>query len=151
MLHKFFLPNSFKKPGAFMAPTGLLVWILTQQDVFDKVLLPNGQNSHVLKVVVLAVSFFSFLFGTYFVAFSKEKVEDEYIRNARLNSFQVAALFQLLLLVISFCSMFLFKLEPSGDGGLVIFLTCCILLFWLAYIVNFNLTLYRNKKALNAE
>jgi hypothetical protein len=45
--------------------------------------------------------------------------------------------------------MFLFNFEPSGDGGLSIFLLSSILIFWLMYMVMFNYTLITNKSKLD--
>jgi hypothetical protein len=144
MKAKFLLPNKFKKIGIFLMPTGLIIWALIQCGTFDALLL-NLAHGHLIKVLILSTSFFSFLFGFYFIIFSKEKVEDEFINVTRVNSFQVAALSQVAFFILSFIYMFVFKIEPSGDSGLVNFLLASIIIFWLVYILYFNLSLMGNK------
>jgi hypothetical protein len=45
--------------------------------------------------------------------------------------------------------MFLFNLEPNGDGGLSTFLLSSILIFWIMYMVIFHYTLITNKSKLD--
>jgi hypothetical protein len=145
---RFLLPNYFKKLGAGMMPGGFVLWCLTQQDLFDKLLVGAHQTITWAKVAVLVISWFSFLFGMYFVAFSKEKTEDEYINTMRLHSFQVAALAQLLFYIFSFIYMAVFNREPKNFEA---FLLGSVFLFWLVYIAYFHLTLIRNKRRASAE
>lgn len=141
MKTKYLLPNHYKSLGAIMMPVGLLTWCLTQIGIFNNILI-----FHWLTVTVLTISFFSFLSGMYFLVFSKEKQEDEYITSLRLQSFQLAAFIQLSFFLISFLIMFLFNTQPSHDAGLALFFMSSIFLFWLGYITYFNCTLSRNKK-----
>jgi hypothetical protein len=139
----YLLPNRFKKIGLFLLPIGLIIWISIQQGLF------KSELNHTNKVLTLTLSFFSFLFGLYFISFSKEPIEDEYINSLRLKSFQISSITQMIFFLISFIIMFLFKLEPNGDGGLSIYFLCYILLFWIMYIVIFNYTLITNKSKLD--
>ena len=139
----FLLPNRFKKIGYILFPFGLIIWISIQRGLFNTDLNPS------LKVITLTLSFFSFLFGLYFTTFSKEPIEDEYINSVRLKSFQISSITQMVFFLISFIIMFLFNIEPSGDGGLSIFLLSSILIFWLMYMVIFNYTLITNKSKLD--
>ncbi len=139
----YLLPNRFKKIGLFLLPIGLIIWISIQQGLF------KSELNHTNKVLTLTLSFFSFLFGLYFISFSKEPIEDEYINSLRLKSFQISSITQMIFFLISFIIMFLFKLEPNGDGGLSIYFLCSILLFWIMYIVIFNYTLITNKSKLD--
>lgn len=139
----FLLPNRFKKIGLILFPIGLLVWISTQQGLFNKEL------NHTMKVLTLTLSFFSFLFGLYFISFSKEPIEDEYIDRVRLKSFQISSITQMVFFLISFTTMFLFNIEPSGDGGLSIFFLSSIILFWIMYIMIFNYTLINTKSKID--
>ena len=102
-----------------------------------------------MKVVTLTLSFFSFLFGLYFITFSKEPIEDEYINSVRLKSFQISSISQMVFFLISFSQMFILNIEPNGDGGLSILLLISIILYWLMYLVIFNYTLTINKGKLN--
>ena len=139
----FLLPNRFKKIGYLLFPIGLIIWISIQQGLF------KTELNHTMKVITLTLSFFSFLFGLYFISFSKEPIEDEYINSVRLKSFQISSITQMVFFLISFIIMFLFNLEPNGDGGLSIFLLFSILIFWIMYMVIFNYTLITNKSKLD--
>ena len=138
---RILLPHRFKTIGTFIAPLGLAGWIVGQLGVFDPLL-----NSINLKYpgiqIILIISFFSFLLGLYFISFGKEKREDEYISQKRLESFQLAALFQLVFFIGSFLFMLISKTEPSGESQMMLFLVLAILLFWIFYIMRFNYLLH---------
>ena len=139
----FLLPNRFKKIGIILFPIGFIIWIITQRGLF------NTDLKHTTKVITLTLSFFSFLFGLYFISFSKEPIEDEYINSVRLKSFQISSITQMVFFLISFIIMFLFNLEPNGDAGLSILLLSSIILYWLMYMIIFNYTLITNKSKLD--
>ena len=146
---KYLLPHRFKKIGAIIAPIGFTLWICMQFGYVIKVLIflfgessaaQNNSTYHIMNVCVAILSFFSFLVGMYFVTFSKENVEDEMVQRTRLDSFQFAALAQIIFIIISFLFMLLFK-EP-GEGELMLFLITTIFLFWLCFIGRFNFILH---------
>lgn len=146
---KYLLPHQFKKIGAVIAPFGFAIWICMQFGFITKLLIfLFGESSatlsnspyHVVNVCVAILSFFSFLAGIYFVTFSKEKVEDEMVQRTRLDSFQFAALAQIIFIIICFLFMLIFK-EP-GEGGLMLFFIATIFLFWLCFIGRFNYILH---------
>ena len=146
---KYLLPHRFKKIGAIIAPIGFALWIFMQFGFVTKALtFFFGEGSatqsdspyHIVNVCVAVLSFFSFLAGIYFVTFSKEKVEDEMVHRTRLDSFQFAALAQIIFIIICFLFMLLFK-EP-GEGGLMLFFITTIFLFWLCFICRFNYILH---------
>jgi hypothetical protein len=143
MKPSFLLPNRFKRIGIILFPIGLIIWISIQQGLF------KAELNHTMKVIALSLSFFSFLFGLYFISFSKEPIEDEYINSVRLKSFQISSITQMVFFLISFTLMILFNFEPNGDGGLSIFLLSSILIFWIMYMVIFNYTLITNKSKLD--
>ena len=146
---KYLLSHRFKKIGAIIAPTGFAFWICMQFGFVTKLLIflfgedSSTQSSspyHIVNVCVAILSFFLFLCGIYFVSFSKEKVEDEMVQKTRLDSFQFAALAQIIFIIICFLFMLLFK-EP-GEGGLMLFFISTIFLFWLCFIGRFNYILH---------
>jgi hypothetical protein len=139
----FLLPNRFKKIGYLLFPIGLIIWISIQQGLF------KTELNHTIKVITLTLSFFSFLFGLYFISFSKEPIEDEYINSVRLKSFQISSITQMGFFLISFIIMFLFNIEPSTDGGLSIFFLSSIILFWIMYNMIFNYTLINTKSKID--
>ena len=146
---KYLLPHRFKKIGALIAPIGFALWICMQFGYVTKVLIflfgessatQNNSSYHLVNVCFAILSFFFFLAGIYFVTFSKEKVEDEMVQRTRLDSFQFAALAQIIFIIISFLFMLIFK-EP-GEGGLMLFFIITIFLFWLCFIGRFNFILH---------
>ena len=146
---RYLLPHRFKKIGALIAPIGFAVWICMQFGYVTKVLFflfgessatQNNSSYHLVNVCFAILSFFFFLAGIYFVTFSKEKVEDEMVQRTRLDSFQFAALAQIIFIIISFLFMLIFK-EP-GEGGLMLFFIITIFLFWLCFIGRFNFILH---------
>ena len=139
----FLLPNRFKKIGIILFPIGFIIWIITQRGLF------NTDLNHTMKVFTLTISFLSSLFGLYFIIFSKEPIEDEYINSVRLKSFQISSITQMVFFLISFTLMFILNIEPNGDAGLSIFLLCSIIIYWLIYIVFFNFILITNKSKLD--
>ncbi len=136
-MNKFLLPHHFKFKGAVLFPAGIAVWICGQSGYFNH-LLKQLQLKEAGLPFLLTISFFSFLFGLYFLVFSKEKKEDEFISKIRLESFQVAAITQLVFFIASFLYMLIFKKEPGGDAGLMLFLLAALFLFWLVYVIRFN-------------
>lgn len=148
MIQKLLLPHRYKKAGAWMAPLGFIAWVATQQGAMDGVLPAGGSWQ---RIALLVLSFFSFLFGLYFLVFARERHEDEYINNLRLKSFQMAAFSQLVFFILSFVYMALSGNEPASDAGLELFLLMAIFLFWVFYIMHFNYTMYRLKGAMHEE
>lgn len=139
-----------------MMPAGLIIWIwgqlkLSQESITNFLIGIELENAHLIKVAILAISFFSGLTGMFFLVFSKEKEEDEYIAEIRLKSFQLAAFVQLSFFLLSFLYMFLFKKELSGDAGLELFLIGSIFLFWFSYLCCFQFAITTNKLQANEE
>ncbi len=138
---KLLLPHRFKKIGMLILPLGMFLWISGQLGLFNPILTslrfrwPGFQ-------LILITGFFSFLAGIYFLIFSKEKKEDEFIQHIRLESFHFAALFQLIFFVLLFLVMAIFSLDRGGESALILILAGAIFLFWLAYIIRFNFILH---------
>lgn len=136
---RILLPNQFKLIGLVIAPLGLATWLSTQLLYLDFFLGPWPANAP-LRRALLIPGGFAFLFGMYFIAFSKEKFEDEMIKRIRLESFLFAAYVQM-----AFVFTFFFWVLLVGDlkqGGFELFLIGTILLFWVSYIIRFNYTLH---------
>lgn len=135
---KFLLPHQFKTIGAIIAPIGIVVWLAAQLGYLPML---SGYEMRSLRVSIMVTCFFSFLFGMYFIAFSKERTEDEMVQRIRLESFMLASWIQIVL-VISFFVFFLVSGEPFRDGGLLLTFIALMVIFWLSYIVRFNYTLH---------
>lgn len=140
-MKKFLLPHRFKKMGLLLLPLGSLSWVAGQLGVFNSLLNALGFRYPGFQLILIT-GFFSFLAGIYFLIFSREKTEDEFIQHIRLESFHFAALFQLIFFVVLFLGMAIFSLEPGGESAFLLLLAGSILLFWLAYIIRFNYILH---------
>jgi len=84
-----------------------------------------------------------FLIGAIFVAFSKQKQEDEFIAKTRMESLMWAVYVNYAILI--FCFLFFFELEFLE---VMIFNMFTILIF---FIIRFNYILYKNNKSLSHE
>ena len=62
------------------------------------------------------------------------------VQRTRLDSFQFAALVQIIVMIAGFLFM-LFVGEP-GKEGMIVFFVAAIFLFWLTFIVRFNYILH---------
>jgi ABC-type spermidine/putrescine transport system permease subunit I len=141
-MKRFLLPYKFKYWGAFMFPLGFIGWYAGQMsNVYPWLSFLNFGFPYIQ--IFLIICFFSCLFGLLFLIFSKEKIEDEYIQKLRLESFQLAALLQILYLVYSFIRAAFLK-DEDKEYWVFMFLRV-LLVFWLAYIIRFNFVLLRNK------
>lgn len=148
-MSKFLLPYKFKYWGAFMFPLGLFGWYLIQLRIKYKFMLWVDDLPFPSVPILLTIFFFSGLFGLYFLLFSKEKKEDEYIRKIRLESFQFATLVQILSLTYSFIRLAFMK-DPPRDHELMLFVKT-LFVFWLCYIIRFNFIMLRNRLRIRNE
>ncbi len=86
---------------------------------------------------------FIFIAGCLLIGFSKEKVEDEYIKSLRLSSLQWSVLVNYLLLMVAFLFIY-------GVAFLNVMLYNMFTVLIL-FIARFNYLLYRNSKSLQNE
>ena len=136
------LPHKFKKIGLATAPIGFLLWFGVQKGMIKKLgEILEVTDLRLLNMTVAIIGFFAFLFGTYALAFSKEKVDDELITKVRLESLQLAALLQIVYLIFGLIWMG-FTNNPPRDGGLLMFFIIAIALLWLIYIIRFNYVIH---------
>lgn len=136
------LPHRFKKIGLIIAPTGLLLWSIMQIGLISEFSEFIGiSNPKILNVSSAILGFYSFLFGIYALSFSKEKIEDEMIKNIRLQSFQFAAFIQIVFLIIGLTWIGFMK-NPPEESGLVLFFILEIFIFWIVYMIRFNYVLH---------
>lgn len=137
------LPNRFKKKGLLLTPLGIILWISMQIGLIKKLgtKLLDEDSLTLLNSIAATVGFFAFLLGLYFLAFSKEKREDEMIHQLRVESFQFAALLQIICFIIGFTIMLIIG-EPDKEG-MVLFFLFGLIVFWLGFILRFNFTVHR--------
>lgn len=142
----FLLPNQFKVIGAIIAPVGFCIWLTMQFGYISKALAcifgknVNPYTYHTINVSMAIISFFAFLFGIYFMIFSKEEIEDEMIEKTRLNCFQFAAQIQIIGVLFGFIFMLIWG-DP-GESGMMLFFIILVVLFWLTFITRFNYILH---------
>lgn len=145
---KFLFPHRYKKIGVVAAPLGFVLWILMQRGYVTRILTyilreesaTTASPHRMANIMVASIGFFSFLGGMYLIAFSKESVEDEMVQRTRLDSFQFAALVQIIVTILGFLSI-LFAGEPQKEG-ILLFFAALLLLFWLSFIARFNYILH---------
>lgn len=146
---RLLLPHHCKKIGIVMAPLGACLWILMQRGYIEGLLVSLfGEQRgpyqfsvyHIMNVIAAVMGFFSFLAGLYFIAFSKEKLEDEMVQKTRLDSFQFAAFIQIICMIAGFLYM-LFAGDP-GEAVMMLFFAGLFFLFWLTFIGRFNYMLH---------
>ena len=132
------LPHKFKKIGLKIAPLGFIIWFAMQRRWFSQLLDMVGvENTRVINIVIAVIGFFGFLIGTYFLAFSRERVEDEMIAKVRFESFQFAGAVQLIFLILGFIWI-AFTENTIRKDTIMMFFVSVILIFWLVYLLRFN-------------
>ncbi len=158
MKTKLLLPNHFKKPGwIILIPSALLGLFIIISDYefkfLDMKVFTIYSGSGVFQDSVLfgmikanltgTLVGVLFLIGAIFVAFSKEKSEDEFIAKVRLESLLWATYINYGVLI--FCFLFFYEFEFLY---VMIFNMFTILIF---FIIRFYYILYRAKKSLSHE
>lgn len=136
--------HRFKRIGLLISPVSFVCWCAMQRGyllaALQKLWTYNSIQTekllHYIQVSVAVVSVFGFLGGLYFIAFSREKVEDEMVQRIRLDSFQFAALCQMILILLSFACLAILS-DPGAEGMLLLFVSL-VFLFWIIYILRFN-------------
>ncbi len=81
--------------------------------------------------------------GGLLISFSKEKFEDEFIQNIRLKSFQLAVLFNYI--VVLFALLFIY------DFSYIYFLILNLFTLLFVYIPTFKINLFKARKMYNDE
>lgn len=135
---KTLLPYQYKKAGITMLPLGILLWILMQKKIIYSDTMPF------IHITAAVSGVFLFAIGLIFICFAKEKTEDEMRKTIRVESFQIAGLIQLVLLIVGLIYI-LVKGDP-GESGMMLFLLQLIGSFWLIYILRFNYIIHWKNK-----
>ena len=157
MKTKLLLPHKFKKPGwILLIPTTLFgLYIIFSDFEFDflntrvftlysDVILGESVKMGFVKTnLTLTVTGIIFIISAFFVAFSREKTEDEFIARIRLESLLWATYINYGILL--FCFLFFYDF---GFFYVMIFNMFTILLI---FIIRFQYLLYRAKKSLSHE
>lgn len=131
MNNRLLLPHHFKQIGLIISPVGFLLWVLLQQQILF------ADAAHFLKVLLLIVTSSSFILGFFFAVFSKEKIEDEFINQKRMETLLIAALLQVILVTIGFFVIGFLQWPQTHEGAMFYFIGC-IFVFYLFYLIRFN-------------
>ena len=157
MKTKLLLPNKFKTPGWIMLiPTTLFgLYIIFSGFEFDfldakvftlysnEILGESVTMGFVKTNLTLTVTGLLFIISAFFVAFSREKREDEFIARIRLESLLWATYINYGILL--FCFLFFYDF---GFFYVMIFNMFTILVI---FIIRFQYLLHRAKKSLSHE
>lgn len=153
---KLLLPNKFKNTGwaifiiSFILGLFILIGNFESQWLNGKMIeiYPALSNKKVFDIVEVnftnTIVGLALIIGGLLVAFSKEKIEDEFITNLRLSSLLWAVLINYILLALAFLFIYGFSFFD-----VMVFNMFTVLVIFIA---RFNYILYRNSKKLsNAE
>ncbi|MHC1704962.1 MAG: hypothetical protein AB9846_13720 [Tenuifilaceae bacterium] len=156
MKTKLLLPNQFKKIGWYLLVPSSILGFFVLFFEFDFKFLEtkafalytsnfnkNAFFTFVKDNLTNEIVSILFIIGAIFVAFSKEKIEDEFIEKTRLESLVWATYINYAILL--FCTVFFFEIE---------FLTVMILNMFsvlIFFIIRFYYILYRTNKSLSYE
>jgi hypothetical protein len=158
MKTKLLFPNQFKRIGwILLVPSTILGILIIFFDFKFKLLDSDVFTIYNKGFLDSSGTFFGFFRGNYlptmagiifligaiFVAFSKEKHEDEFIAKTRLESLVWATYVNYAILI--FCFLFFFDLEFML---VMIFNMFTVLVF---FIIRFYFILYKTKKSLSNE
>jgi small-conductance mechanosensitive channel len=157
MKTKLLLPHKFKKPGwILLIPTTLFgLYIIFSDFEFDflkarvftlysnEILGDSVTMGFIHKNLTATITGIIFIISAFFVAFSREKTEDEFIARIRLESLLWATYINYGILL--FCFLFFYDF---GFFYVMIFNMFTILVI---FIIRFQYLLHRAKKSLSHE
>lgn len=157
MKTKMLLPNKFKTPGWIMLiPTTLFgLYIIFSDFEFDfldtrvfafysdEILGDSVTMGFVHKNLTYTITGIIFIISAFFVAFSREKTEDEFIARIRLESLLWATYINYGILL--FCFLFFY------DFGFFYVMIINMFTILVIFIIRFQYLLHRAKKSLSHE
>jgi hypothetical protein len=142
------LPNRYKKLGFFMLVPSLALGILVRFFDFQFSFLTlnfaktsiNRKDLHLEDTINLTdeLAFTGIITGLLFIAFAREKTEDEYIAHTRLESLKWAVLINYVLLLAA-----TWLVHGVGYIDVMMYNMLTVLII---FIVRFNYTLSSSKK-----
>lgn len=151
MNSKFLLPNKFKLPGwLILIPSAILgVFVVIGKPLFsitapvfaiysDQIFGKAEVFAFIRTDITISLVGILFTVGAMFVAFSKEKVEDEYIANIRQTSLLWAVFVNYALLLLE-----LLFIYGTPFFSIMVYNMFTVLIIFIA---RFHFVLYRNYK-----
>ena len=156
MTSKLLLPNYFKKIGwILLIPAAILgvlliteslqwelktrVFAIINQDFIEDTAFFTVVETNILNTITGIL----FIVGALFVGFSKEKTEDEFIKELRLSSLLWSVWVNYILLFLAFCFIY-----GMSFLNVMIYNMFTVLII---FIIRFNYILYRNTKLMAHE
>ncbi|MBE0678604.1 MAG: hypothetical protein IH592_07550 [Bacteroidales bacterium] len=157
MKTKLLLPNKFKTPGWIMLiPTTLFgLYIIFSDFEFDfldarvfaffsdEILGDSVTMGFIHTNLTYTITGIIFIISAFFVAFSREKTEDEFIARIRLESLLWATYINYAILL--FCFLFFY------DFGFLYVMIINMFTILVIFIIRFQYLLHRAKKSLSHE
>lgn len=157
MKTKLLLPHKFKAPGWIMLiPTTLFgLYIIFSDFEFDflnarvftlyshEILGDSVKLGFINKNLTATITGIIFIISAFFVAFSREKTEDEFIARIRLESLLWATYINYGILL--FCFLFFY------DFGFFYVMIINMFTILVIFIIRFQYLLHRAKKSLSHE
>lgn len=151
MISKILLPHKFKIIGWFFLIPSLTLGILWVAGFRYEIISPvfalladNGENFTIIyKNIFNEIVAVPLLISLIFVAFAKEKNEDEYLTRIRLESLSWSILINSTLLLIAWIIVF-----REGFYNIMVYNMFTVLIL---YIIRFYGIMYINKKQFNNE
>ncbi|MFZ2288030.1 MAG: hypothetical protein WAV93_13720 [Bacteroidales bacterium] len=157
MKTKLLLPNKFKTPGWIMLiPTTLFgLYIIFSDFEFDfldarvftfysdEILGDSVTMGFIRKNLTYTLTGIIFIISAFFVAFSREKTEDEFIARIRLESLLWATYINYCILLL--CFLFFY------DFGFFYVMIINMFTILVIFIIRFQYLLHRAKKSLSHE
>ena len=157
MKTRFLFPKVFKTIGWILLLPGIILWIYSlffndqipflKMKVFaildSNILQPTRNFTLIDHNITADLIGILIITGAIFIAFSKEKNEDEYIGKIRLESLLWATYVNYAILV--FCILFIYG---TSFFSVMMYNMVSLLIFFL---IRFNLMLYKTKRLLKNE
>ena len=154
MTTNYLLPYKMKRIGWIILIPGLILGLfllmsdfeypefkVKMYSIFNNSSLFSSNKSHTIDTNLMnELAILLILVGGMFVAFSREKVEDEYIKTIRLNSLLWATIVNYIILF--FANLLLF------DFNFLNFMVLNMFAILLLFIFKFKIELYNFKKKL---
>ncbi|MDY8136318.1 hypothetical protein [Aquimarina sp. 2201CG5-10] len=148
---KYLLSNKFKKPGWFLFIIGIILGVIHLIDDFESDLLTTkvislfhkntffGSEDGVIRIlensIVDELITLMIIIGGLLVSLSKEKIEDEFITQIRLDSFVWAILVNYLILL--FATIFIYDIQYFNVLVFNMFTPLII------FVLRFNYVIYK--------
>lgn len=149
MKTKFLFPNKFRLIGyVLFIPSAILgLLVMYNEFSFSWLALPQPENPSIFSMndynLTNELALAAIIVSLLFIAFAKEKKEDEYVQSLRSNSLVLAVIINYVVLFIANITLY--------DTHFLEFLFYNLFTPLLAYIVIYNVRLFRDKQLLNTE